>query len=325
VPDQTGKTFLITGANTGLGFETARVLARRKARVVLACRDAGRGQRAANAIRGETPEANVELIALDLADLGSVRSCAEAFAAAHDRLDVLVNNAGVMAIPYRETPDRFEMQFATNHLGHFALTGRLLPLLLATSGSRVVALSSLVHERGAINFDDPFFHHRHYEPWGAYSQSKLANLLFTFELDRRLRRHGAPTIAVAAHPGYADTELQARGPAMRGLTAWRLLMRIANTLFAQSAEAGAWPELRAATDPHAHGGDYFGPAGAGEIWGRAARVQPSAAARDEQSAARLWEMSEKLTGVNFEIWIRQRLGQVPNHDLLSGHLLRLTS
>jgi NAD(P)-dependent dehydrogenase (short-subunit alcohol dehydrogenase family) len=299
VPDQSGKTFLITGANTGLGFEAARVLARRGAQVVLACRDAARGQRAVDAIRAETPTAHLELVALDLADPGSVRSCAATFAATHDRLDVLVNNAGVMAIPYRETPDGFEMQFATNHLGHFALTGLLLPLLLATGLSRVVTLSSLVHKRGAIDFDDPFFRQRRYQPWAAYSQSKLANLLFALELDRRLRRGGRSTISVAAHPGYASTELQARGPAMRGSTARLLMMGIANALFAQSAAAGSWPELRAATDPNARGGDYFGPAGMGEIRGRAVPVQPSAAARDEQAAARLWETSEKLTGVRY--------------------------
>jgi len=300
VPDQSGKTFLITGANTGLGFEAARVLARRGAQLVLACRDAARGQRAVDTIRAETPDAHLELVALDLADPGSVRSCAATFTATHDRLDVLVNNAGVMAIPYRETPDGFEMQFATNHLGHFALTGLLLPLLLATGLSRVVTLSSLVHKRGAIDFDDLFFRQRRYQPWAAYSQSKLANLLFALDLDRRLRRGGRSTISVAAHPGYASTELQARGPAMRGSTARLLMMGIANALFAQSAAAGSWPELRAATDPNARGGDYFGPAGMGEIWGRAVSVQPSAAARDERAAARLWETSEKLTGVRFD-------------------------
>ncbi len=300
-PEQAGRTFLITGANTGLGFQAARVLARRHADVVLACRNAERGQRALDAIRAETPDARLELVLLDLADLASVRSCVTAFTAAHGRLDVLVNNAGVMAIPYRETPDRFETQFATNHLGPFALTGLLLPLLLATPGSRVVTVSSLMHKRGTIDFDDLFFQRRYYEPWGAYSQSKLANLLFAFELDRRLRRRGTSTIAVAAHPGYAATELQARGPAMRHSTTWLVLMGIANILFAQSAEAGAWPELRAATDPGARGGDYFGPGGLQEIWGRAVRVQASAAARDQQAAARLWDVSEKRTGVRYDL------------------------
>ncbi len=300
VPEQAGRIFLVTGANTGLGFQTARVLARRRAHVVLACRDLQRGQRAIEAIRLETPGAQVELVALDLADLASVRSCARELAQAHDRLDVLVNNAGVMAIPYRETPDRFEMQFATNHLGHFALTGLLLPRLLATPGSRVVTVSSLVHKRGSIDFDDPLFRTRYYQPWAAYAQSKLANLLFAFELDRRLQRRGATTISVAAHPGYANTELQARGPAMRESGTWLLLMKIANMLFAQSAAAGAWPELRAATDPGARGSDFFGPSGPGEIWGRAVRVRPSQAARNEADAARLWELSEKLTGVSFD-------------------------
>jgi len=301
VPEQAGRTFLITGANTGLGFQTARVLARRKANVVLACRDATRVQHALDAIRVETPDARLELVLLDLADLASVRSCAAAFVSTHDRLEVLVNNAGVMAIPYRETPDHFETQFATNHLGHFALTGLLLPLLLATPGSRVVTLSSLYHKRGTIDFADLFFQRRSYKPWGAYSHSKLANLLFTFELDRRLRRRGASTIAVAAHPGYAATELQSRGPAMRHSKAGLVLMGIANTLFAQSAEAGAWPELRAATDPGAHGGDYFGPGALMETRGRAVRARPSAAARDEQVAARLWDVSESLTGVQYRL------------------------
>lgn len=301
IPPQANRRFLITGANTGLGFQAARVLARRGADVILACRDAARGQHALEAIRAETPDARLELVQLDVADLASVRSCAAALTAAARRLDVLVNNAGVMAIPYRQTPDHFETQLATNHLGHFALTGLLLPLLLATPGSRVVTLSSLMHKRGSIDFDDLFFRHRDYDPWGAYSQSKLANLLFTFELDRRLRRRGASTVAVAAHPGYAATQLQSRGPAMRQSTVWLVLMATANRLFAQSAAAGAWPELRAATDPDAHGGDFFGPGGFMEIWGRAVRVQPSAAARDEQAAARLWEMSEKFTGVPYAL------------------------
>jgi NAD(P)-dependent dehydrogenase (short-subunit alcohol dehydrogenase family) len=301
VPDQSGTTVVITGANTGLGFEAAAVLARRGAHVVLACRDLSRGQRAVDAIRAGTPDARLELLALDLASLGSIRSFAATVAATHQRVDVLVNNAGVMAIPYRESADGFEMQFATNHLGHFVLTALLLPRLLSTDRSRVVTLSSLMHKRGAMDFDDLFFRKRRYQPWAAYSQSKLANLLFALELDRRLRRHGASVISVGAHPGYSSTELQARGPAMSRSTVRAVMMKIANALLAQSASAGARPELRAATDGNARGGDYFGPAGFGEVWGRAVRVQPSAAARDEHAAARLWETSEQLTGVRFGI------------------------
>jgi NAD(P)-dependent dehydrogenase (short-subunit alcohol dehydrogenase family) len=299
VPDQHGRTFLVTGANSGLGFEASRALAHRGARVILACRDFERGREAVEAIRAETAHGQLEIEVLDLADLACVRSIAARIMTTHDRLDVLVNNAGVMAIPLRATKDGFEMQFGTNHLGHFALTGLLLPLLLRTPASRVVNVSSLVHKRGRIDFDDLMFERRRYNPWAAYAQSKLANLLFTFELDRRLRRADAPTIALAAHPGYANTALQRRGPEMRGSAVEKMLMGAANAVFAQSAVAGAAPELRAATDPDAHGGDYFGPCGIGEVWGRAVRVQPSAQARDEKAAARLWEISGQLTQVSW--------------------------
>jgi len=301
VPPQEGRRFFITGANTGLGFQAARALARQGAHVVLACRDTARGQSALDAIRGEAPDARVALVALDLASLESIRRCADAVRASCDRLDVLLNNAGVMALPQTTTADGFERQIGTNHLGHFALTGRLLPTLLATLGSRVVTVSSLMHKRGRVDADDLFFERRGYDSWAAYSQSKLANLLFTYELDRRLRRSGQTTNALAAHPGYAATELQARGPAMRGSAVGLAVMRVANAVFAQSSEAGAAPELRAATDPAARGGEYYGPGGPGEIWGRAVRVQPAPSARDEAVAVRLWEASERLTGVTFGI------------------------
>jgi NAD(P)-dependent dehydrogenase (short-subunit alcohol dehydrogenase family) len=301
VPDQSGKTHLVTGANCGLGFASARVLARRGARVLLACRDGEKGRRAIAAIRAEMPGADVGLIALDLASLASIRAASEEVRATSARLDVLMNNAGVMAVPFARTADGFEMQFGTNHLGHFALTARLLPLLEATPGSRIVTVSSAMHARGRLVADDLFFERHPYGAWAAYSQSKLANLLFTFELDRRLRAAGVPMLALAAHPGYAATELQGRGPALTGSTVRAWVMRAANALFAQSADAGAWPQLRAATDPSARGGDYFGPGGLGGMYGRARLAGQAPQARDEAAASTLWAMSAALTGVAPEL------------------------
>jgi NAD(P)-dependent dehydrogenase (short-subunit alcohol dehydrogenase family) len=299
VPDQSGKTCLVTGANSGLGFACAGVLVGRGARVVLACRNSERGRRALDAVRAEHPGSEIELLSLDLANLARIRDAADRFRDAHDRLDILVNNAGLMALPQLRTADGFEMQFGTNHFGHFALTGLLLPALLGTPGSRVVTVSSLMHRRGRIDFDDPFFDRHPYSKWAAYGRSKLANLLFTFELDRRLRRHRARTIALAAHPGYAATELQGKGPRMGGWRMASLLMRLGNASVAQSAAAGAWPLLRAATDPQAQGGEFFGPGGLGESRGPAVRVEAIADARDPGIAERLWTLSEQLTGITF--------------------------
>jgi len=298
IPHQSGRIAIVTGANSGLGSETALALARRGAHVVLACRDAAKAQSALQAIRAASPAASAEVMGLDLASLASVRAFAEAFVAQHGRLDLLCNNAGVMAIPRRRTADGFEMQLGTNHLGHFALTGLLLPRLLDTPGARVVSVSSSAHRPGRIHWDDLQLEHR-YRKWRAYAQSKLANLLFAFELDRRLRRAGASVISVAAHPGYAATNLQAVGARMEGARLLEQILALGNRLLAQSAAMGALPTLHAATAPEVQGGDYFGPASLGEMWGPPRKVGSNARSTNLADAARLWELSEALTDVRF--------------------------
>ncbi len=290
---------IVTGSNSGLGLETARALAGCGAHVVLACRDTEKARGAEQEIARAAGRANaVSTLPLDLASLASVRAFVESFRARHDSLDLLVLNAGVMAIPERRTADGFEMQLGTNHLGHFALGGLLLDRLLATPGSRVVSVSSSAHRIGRIDFDD-LQGERRYGPWRAYGQSKLANLLYTFELQRRLARSGAQTIAVAAHPGYAATQLQERGPRERNATVMTRLVAIGNRVLAQSAAMGALPTLYAATAPDVRGGDYFGPSRWFELWGPPQRVGSTARAQDEQVARQLWEVSEELTGVRY--------------------------
>ena len=261
IPDQSGKTIIVTGANSGIGYEAALALAKKGANVVLACRSPERSQAAADRIRAAAPKANLELAPLDLSSLRSVRSFAEWFQRTHERLDVLVNNAGVMAIPRQLTEDGFELQLATNHLGHFALTGLLLGRMLTSANagapSRIVNVSSMVHTIGRFDWSDLQMERR-YSKWLAYGRSKLANLLFTYELARRLEARGAPVIAVACHPGYAATNLQAVGPKMTGSAFGQAVMAIGNSVFAQSAEAGAWPTLRAATAPDVRSGDFTG-------------------------------------------------------------------
>ena len=296
IPDQSGRVAVVTGANSGLGFVTARELARHGAHVVLACRDVGKGATAAEAIRAAAPGARVEVAALDLADLASVRACAARLAATHDGIDLLINNAGLMAPPRRTSADGFELQLATNHLGHFALTGLLLDALRARAGARVVTLSSVMHRVGRIDFDD-LHGERRYHRWRAYGQSKLANLLFAFELDRRLRAAGAGVRSVAAHPGYAATNLQSAAAPLLD----RLAMRLVTPLVAQSAEMGALPTLHAATAPEVPGGAFFGPDGFAERRGHPRPVAASAAAYDRAVAARLWEVSEELTGVRYAL------------------------
>jgi NAD(P)-dependent dehydrogenase (short-subunit alcohol dehydrogenase family) len=285
MPDQSGRTFVVTGANSGIGLAAARELAASGARVVLAVRDTAKGQAAAAGLSG-----NPEVRALDLADLASVRAFAEGL----DRnIDVLVNNAGVMATPHRTTADGFELQLGTNHLGHFALTGLLLPRIQ----DRVVAISSGGHRIGRINFDD-LQSERSYRRWPAYGQSKLANLLFMYELQRRLDAAGSPLRSVAAHPGYAATNLQSHTESIQDR-----IMGLANRIFAQSDEQGAWPTLYAATTPDLPGGSYVGPDGFLEQRGNPKLVGSSAAARDEDTARRLWEVSEELTGVHYEFGV----------------------
>jgi NAD(P)-dependent dehydrogenase (short-subunit alcohol dehydrogenase family) len=295
IPDQHGRTAIVTGANSGLGRVVARELAKRGAIVIIASRDHAKGAEAAREITAAFPSSNVEAAQLDLANLGSIRAFAERIRAGNDHIDLLINNAGVMAAPHRRTADGFELQLGTNHLGHFALTGLLLPLL-DEPDARVVTVSSNNHKAGRMQFDD-LQGERHYSRWGAYAQSKLANLLFAFELDRRLKTAGWPLISVAAHPGYSATNLQLSGPPPHE----RLVMRVSNKLFAQSAEIGALPLLYAATAPDLRGGSYVGPDGAGEMRGHPVLVQATKRAQDEEAARRLWEISERLTGVAYDI------------------------
>ncbi|MGE2717311.1 SDR family NAD(P)-dependent oxidoreductase [Mycolicibacterium litorale] len=290
IPAQSGRTAVVTGANTGLGLATAEALAERGAHVVLAVRDTDKGKRAADEIAAAHPDATVTVQSLDLGSLRSIRAAADELEAAFPRIDLLINNAGVMYPPKQTTEDGFELAFGTNHLGHFALTGLLLENLLAVPGSRVVTVSSQGHRiRAAIHFDDLQWERR-YNRVGAYGQSKLANLLFTYELQRRLDSRN--TVAVAAHPGVSNTEL------MRHLhlpSAFNPLIG----LLTQSATKGALPTLRAATDPNALGGQYYGPDGLGEIRGYPKLVGSSEQARDPELARRLWTVSEELTGVTF--------------------------
>jgi NAD(P)-dependent dehydrogenase (short-subunit alcohol dehydrogenase family) len=299
IPDQHGRVALVTGANSGLGFQTARALAGKGATVVMGCRNQIKGAEALARVIDEHPRASAELVELDLADLSSVHKAANDVLARHPRLDLLINNAGVMAIPRHTTADGFEMQFGTNHLGHFALTGLLIERLLATQNSRVVSVSSTAHRWGRVRFDD-LQRERRYRKWLAYGQSKLANLLFVRELQRRLASKDASTIAVAAHPGYASTHLQAVGPEMAGSRVMARVMPVANRVFSQTEEQGALPQLYAATALGVTGGEFFGPDGRFEMQGGPTRVVSSKAAQNDDDAYRLWEISEGLTGVRYD-------------------------
>ena len=294
VPALTGKVALVTGANAGLGLATAGVLAKRGARVLLACRNTDKGAAAAEQIRVERgASASVEVVRIDLASLASIDECAGRVRATETRLDLLINNAGLMAVDRGATADGFEMQLGVNHLGHFALTARLAPLFLATPGSRVVTVSSMGHRLGALHLEDLFFETRGYDRWRPYFQSKLANLLFTAELHRRLTDAGAATTAVAAHPGVTHTDLGYEGTGLSNQ-----LMRPA-ALFMQPPRLGTLPIVRAATDPAVRGGEFYGPEFL--LWGYPRRETPSRAARNAGDARRLWTRSEKLTGISFDI------------------------
>ncbi|MFJ6080584.1 SDR family NAD(P)-dependent oxidoreductase [Streptomyces sp. NPDC092369] len=296
VPGQLGRVAVVTGANTGIGFETAKVLAARGAAVVLAVRDTDKGRRAADRITAATPDADVTVQHLDLTSLDSVRAAAARLRDRHPRIDLLINNAGVMYTPEGTTGDGFELQLGTNHLGHFALTGLLLDRMLTVEGSRVVTVSSLAHRiRASIDLDDLQWERRSYSRVGAYGQSKLANLQFTYELQRRLADK-APTVAVAAHPGLAATEL-IRNSAF----VVRTVVTAFNPLISQPADRGALPTLRAATDPGVRGGEYYGPRGLRELRGYPVRVRSSELSHDEALQRRLWEASEDLTGVTFPV------------------------
>jgi NAD(P)-dependent dehydrogenase (short-subunit alcohol dehydrogenase family) len=295
MPGQQGRTIVITGASTGVGFETAKVFARQGAAVVLACRNPGRAAQAAERIRAGAPQADLQAITLDLASLASVRAAAAELRSRCQRIDVLINNAGVMWAPKGQTADGFETHFGTNHLGHFAFTGLVLDLLLPVAGSRVVVLSSPAHRAGVIDFDDLSYDQR-YQKMAAYSRSKLANLMFAQALQARLAQAHTPTIAVAAHPGGARTELNRHMPlAFRGRS-WGLARPITHP-----AEIGALSITRAAADPGIHGGAYIGPSGWREFTGYPVLIQPSERARDPELQRRLWHESERLTGVTFPL------------------------
>ena len=297
IPDQHGRVAIVTGANTGLGFETARMLAARGAAVVLAVRDVEKGKHAAARITGD-----VTVQALDLTRLDSIRSAAADLRATHPRIDLLINNAGVMYTPKQTTADGFELQLGTNHLGHFALTGLLLDRLLPVPGSRIVTVSSIGHRiRAAIHFDDLQWE-RSYSRVAAYGQAKLANLMFTYELQRRLASHGT-TVAVAAHPGVSDTELARYTPA-----ALRVPLTWLAPLLTQQAAMGALPTLRAATDPAVFGGQYYGPGNRREIRGYPKLVTSSPESLDQVTQQRLWDVSEELTGVTYPVEGVARVG-----------------
>ncbi len=288
IPDLDGKIAIVTGGNSGIGYETARALAGKGAQVIIASRNLFKAEAAANQIRQEHPQADLTVMELDLADLRSVCQFADQFRLRYPRLDILVNNAGVMATPLSRTADGFEMQIGTNHLGHFALTGFLIDVIARTPGARVVTVSSFAHLIGRINFDD-LNSEKRYSRWMAYGQSKLANLLFAYELQRRLDQAGSTAISVAAHPGYSSTNLQSG-------TEFHFL----NAFLAQSQEMGALPVLYAATAADVAGGDFFGPDRFFGQHGYPTRVESSRASHDPDTARRLWQVSEQLTGVDYE-------------------------
>lgn len=289
LPDQTGRTILITGANSGLGYQSAVALARKGARVLMGCRDPRRAAAALVRLRGEVSGAQAEIVPLDLASLASIEQAASDVASRVESLDVLINNAGVMAVGETTTADGFEMQLGTNHLGHFALTGRLAPLLRTASDPRVVTVSSTAHRLGTMDFDD-LMRSAKYQRWSVYGQSKLANLLFTAELDRRC----SWLTAAAAHPGYANTHLQSG----QGVPVLEALMRVGNRVLAQSDAMGALPQLYAATMPEVKGNDYYGP-GLLELRGFPRKVGRTSKAASVEDARRLWTVSEELTKVSF--------------------------
>jgi len=294
IPDQRGRIALVTGANNGLGLEATRALARKGASVIMACRNTGKGEEARRQLLAEQPQADLRVVTLDTSSLASVAACATQLGTELPRLDLLINNAGIMATPHECSVDGFELQLATNHLGHFALTGRLLPKLLGTPGSRIVAVSSTAAQMGKIDFDD-LMGEKRYDPWKAYGQSKLANLMFALELQRRLSAQGATTQALAAHPGASSTGLFSTPGA--GFVK-RFLTPLLGFMF-QPASHGAWPLLYAATAAEAQPGGYYGPNGFKEMKGFPAPALIVKQAQDQAAARRLWEVSEALVGVRF--------------------------
>jgi NAD(P)-dependent dehydrogenase (short-subunit alcohol dehydrogenase family) len=288
---QKGRIVIVTGSSSGIGYETARVLANKQASVIIAVRNLEKGNKALAKIIQQNKDADVRVMELDLANLASVKNFAENFQKNYSRLDLLINNAGVMIPPYSKTTDGFELQFGTNHLGHFALTGQLLKLLISTQGSRIVNVSSGAHNFGTLDFDDLNWEKRNYAQWTAYGDSKLANLYFTYELDRKLKEQGINTVVTASHPGWTATELQrTAGDVMKYL----------NGIFAQDITMGALPTLRAAIEEGLKGGEYFGPNGFMEISGYPVKVESNQLSKDRAIAQKLWVVSEQLTSVKFE-------------------------
>jgi NAD(P)-dependent dehydrogenase (short-subunit alcohol dehydrogenase family) len=293
IPDQHGRIAVVTGSNTGIGFETASGLAAHGAHVILGVRDTEKGAAAVDRIKAAHPTATVTVQQLDLSSLDSIRTAAHQLRTAHPRLDLLIDNAGIASAPHSHTEDGFERIFGTNHLGHFALTGLVLPSLLEAPGSRVVTVSALAHQQPrGISFDD-LERTQSYNSWRVYGESKLANLLFTRELQRRLA--GKNTIAVAAHPGLSQSDLSRNAPRLQ-----RTAFQLFEKALLQSTSMGALPSLRAATDPHVHGGEYYGPARRG-IRGYPILATPSRPAHDDTAAARLWQLSEELTEIRFPV------------------------
>ncbi|NQT96841.1 MAG: SDR family NAD(P)-dependent oxidoreductase [Candidatus Marinimicrobia bacterium] len=289
IPNLTGKITIVTGANSGIGLETARAFAAHGATVVMACRNLEKAQSAASEIRNTNPKAKLDLLELDLASLESVRKFADDFSAKYDRLDILANNAGVMALPeHYKTADGFEMQFGTNHLGHFALTGFLLPLIKKTAAARVITVASMAHNMGKFDQDN-LNAEKGYKKSSVYGLTKLSNLLFAYELQRKFENHNIDSIAVAAHPGWTATNLQQ----------YMGVANFLNRFIAQTPPMGALPTIRAAVASNVNGGEYYGPKNWGGWRGPAVKVQSNASSHNETDAAALWVASEKLTGVNF--------------------------
>lgn len=289
IPDQSNRVVIITGASSGLGKEATRVMASKNARVIMAVRDTEKGQKVAAEIKNVQPDANIDIQKLDLGSLDSIHTFAKAIKTFYHRVDILINNAGVMACPFSKTQDGFEIQMGTNHLGHFALTGLLMPLLQETKDSRIVATSSAAHRQGDINFEDINWEQRKYNSTKAYADSKLANLYFTYELAKKLKTDPNAPIVITAHPGWASTDLKRHS----------LMFKVLSPIFSQSVQNGVLPTLRAATDRHAQAGDYYGPSGFMEIKGSPTLVSSSKMSHNEANGKLLWALSEKMTGVKF--------------------------
>jgi NAD(P)-dependent dehydrogenase (short-subunit alcohol dehydrogenase family) len=291
IPDQKNRVIIVTGSSSGIGFEAAKALAEKNAAIIIAVRNEEKGKHAIERIKEAYAGTRVELMLLDLADLKSVKEFADTFKKKYNRLDLLINNAGVMIPPYSKTKDGFELQFGTNHLGHFALTGLLIDPILKTEGSRIVNVSSGAHRYGNINFDDLNWEKRKYKKWTSYGDSKIANLYFTYELQRKLKKKDTDTIVTAAHPGITMTDLQRHS----GITSFF------TSLFAMKKEQGALPTLRAAIDPDAKSGDYFGPDGWMQLKGYPVKVESNKLSHNEEIAKKLWSVSEELTGVKYPL------------------------